>query len=351
MSAPNLVAEYLLGPWLIGTSLELVLQGILFAQFVKYFGQFHDDPLGLRALVAGLALMTTVISVLQFALLWEEFAVHFGTILRYQTSLTTGNGVIRAIAGLYVQCYFCSRLYLLSKKWYIVAPMVAIFIAAFVTSVIAADAFRYKGEAQILRVPKWYTIYLPFPLTMAGDILLTSTTAYFLIRCRKDVLPASVGVLNALIRLTFQTAAPATVCALIGFIFSLAFPNVVPHARVVGTLAANVILPKLYAFSMMWTLNAREHIRAELNASSGGNISASNTAQNAQRTVVHDPELGTSEGKASAEFCAPQKSKLRLGRAAAKRADVVEDADDSGDEVVFAPPRKSSVGMSTCSES
>ncbi|KAJ7609728.1 hypothetical protein DFH06DRAFT_1344262 [Mycena polygramma] len=156
MSAPNLVAEYLLGPWLIGTSLELVLQGILFAQFVKYLGQFRDDPLVLRALVAGLALMTTVISVLQFTLLWEEFAVHFGTILRYQTSLTTANGVVRAIAGLYVQCYFCSRLYLLSKKWYIVAPMLAIFIAAFVTTVIAADAFRYKGEAQILRVPKWY---------------------------------------------------------------------------------------------------------------------------------------------------------------------------------------------------
>ncbi|KAJ7609726.1 hypothetical protein DFH06DRAFT_1344260 [Mycena polygramma] len=136
-----------------------------------------------------------------------------------------------------------------------------------------------------------------------------------------------VGVLNALIRLTFQTAAPATVCAFIGFVFSLTFPNVVPHARVVGTLASNVILPKLYAFSMMWTLNARVHIRAELNASGGGNISTFNTAQNVQRTVVHDPELGTAEGKlASAEFCEPRKPKLLVGRAAVvKRAEVVED--------------------------
>ncbi|KAJ6462802.1 hypothetical protein C8R47DRAFT_1327129 [Mycena vitilis] len=40
-----------------------------------------------------------------------------------------------------------------------------------------------------------------------------------------------------------------------------------------------------------------ERIREELNASGGGNVSTSNAAQNTQRTVAHDPELGTPKAR------------------------------------------------------
>jgi hypothetical protein len=45
----------------------------------------------------------------------------------------------------------------------------------------------------------------------AADMTICLTTAYFLIKTKKNVLPQTVGVLNALIRLAFQTAAPAAV--------------------------------------------------------------------------------------------------------------------------------------------
>jgi hypothetical protein len=35
------------------------------------------------------------------------------------------------------------------------------------------------------------------------------TTAYFLLKTKKNVLPQTVGLISALVRLTFQTAAPA----------------------------------------------------------------------------------------------------------------------------------------------
>jgi hypothetical protein len=43
----------------------------------------------------------------------------------------------------------------------------------------------------------------------AGDLILSLTTAYFLIKSKQGVLPQTVGLISALVRLTFQTAAPA----------------------------------------------------------------------------------------------------------------------------------------------
>jgi hypothetical protein len=45
---------------------------------------------------------------------------------------------------------------------------------------------------------------------LAGDVLLTGNTAIFFIKYKKEVLSQTVGVLDALTRLTFQTAAPET---------------------------------------------------------------------------------------------------------------------------------------------
>ena len=48
-------------------------------------------------------------------------------------------------------------------------------------------------------------------ISLAGDVLLSVVTAYYLLKTRHDVLPSTVGLINALIRLTFTTAAPAAI--------------------------------------------------------------------------------------------------------------------------------------------
>ncbi|KAJ7806562.1 hypothetical protein B0H14DRAFT_3484045 [Mycena olivaceomarginata] len=295
----NLPAEVELGPWLIGLSIELVLQGVLSTQasvalaFVKYFETYrHSDPLGLKVYVGGLALLTWAISIFTFAIVWYLFAVHFGEFLGGEAGSTANwlggsSTVVRAAAGLYVQAYFCERLFLLSKKWYIVAPMGLIFVTAFASNVTAPE-----------------TSFSQLP------------TAYFLIKCKKDVLPQSVGIINALIRLTFQTAAPATIVAFGNFVFSVRFPDMYPGGRSSAAMAWNMVLPKLYAFSMMWTLNARHRTSA---------FTATNPSRH---TVVGDAELGIAEGKVkmSTESYTARRSKSHIGGASGKpRAHVSEE--------------------------
>jgi hypothetical protein len=50
--------------------------------------------------------------------------------------------------------------------------------------------------------------------------------------------------------------------ALMNFVFCLAFPTYYPTGRLMTSAGVNIVLSKFYAFSMMWTLNARAEIRA-----------------------------------------------------------------------------------------
>ncbi|KAJ7890253.1 hypothetical protein B0H13DRAFT_2666030 [Mycena leptocephala] len=334
-------AEYLIGPFLIGTSVELVLQGVVSTQFVKYFGTYRDDPLTLKAYVAGLALMTYALSIYMFVIVWYLFAVRFGTVLlgvphTNETVMTGCSGIMRAVIGLYVQAYFCSRLFLLSRKWYNVAALASIFVGSFVANLVGTLYVVFGGIEAFPIVERCFDIALP--LNMVGDIALTSSTAYFLIKYKKNVLPQSVGVLNALVRLTFQTAAPATICAFVNFVVSLTFPNVYPSARIFAATTFNIVLPKLAAFSMMWTLNARQHIRSTLHLHVSDNARQhirstlhshvsdtgvhSHVSDIGERTVTGDAERGSAEGKLKISI---ETSKSHFGYGAERRADGVTD--------------------------
>ncbi|KAJ7452949.1 hypothetical protein FB451DRAFT_1565855 [Mycena latifolia] len=175
----------------------------------------------------------------------------------------SGNALMVAVIGLYVQTYFCYRLWVISTKWYVVAPILLLCLFGFLAIVVA---IYFVVAQDIARIPPWLGAHMASVFGQSGvfigDVLLTLTTAYFLINCRKDVLPQTAGLLSALIRLTFQTAAPSTFCAMIYLIFSqITIPTGIPTPSRMVTVF-NVPLPKLYAISMMWTLNARRSIRA-----------------------------------------------------------------------------------------
>ncbi|KAJ7122314.1 hypothetical protein C8R44DRAFT_553002, partial [Mycena epipterygia] len=239
---------YLLGPWLIGTSVDLLFQGILSTQFVKYFGVFRSDPIALKVFVGFVAVLTYLRSIQAFAMVWFQLITHFGNMtssINVYWWLSSGM-VLAAAICLSVQGYFCSRLFLISKNM-VVAPICAVFIFAYAATVVAVSRSSRPRRNNSRR----YT----------GDILLSSATVYFLMRSKKHAIPQNIGLFNALIRLTFQTAAPATICAVTNFVLNLCFPDIFPGARTNASAGINTTLPKLYVFSMMWTLSARSDIR------------------------------------------------------------------------------------------
>ncbi|KAF7326064.1 hypothetical protein MKEN_00457700 [Mycena kentingensis (nom. inval.)] len=286
-------ANLLLGPWLIGTCLDLLLQGVLSCQFVNYFTWYRDDMPTLRLTVVGLVLLTVLKSIQSFALSWIQFIPYFGDLegailLSYTTWWQSGNPLMVAIIGFYVQNYFCFRLWVISKSWYVVAPIYLLFVFAFLAICVAT---YFISVADGPKIGAWFACHLAS--VFAADIILSLTTAYFLIKSKKDVLPQTVGMISALVRLTFQTAAPAALCAMFNLIFSQLYPG----GDAIISTAFNMALPKLYAISMMWTLNARRSIRVAHSSRNGMTNTTSNEPSGGRsraprRTNGGDVELG-----------------------------------------------------------
>ncbi|KAJ6495030.1 hypothetical protein C8R45DRAFT_1094706 [Mycena sanguinolenta] len=292
--------KFFLGPWLIGGCIELVLMGVLSCQFVNYYNWYPEDGRGLRLAVAILCILNLLKSGECFASLWIFLIDHFGDI-QYDLGLSTtgwwdtANPLMVAILDFYVQCYFCTRLWAVSRKWWVVAPIFVLFVFALVSMVIGTYYIETAQEKQVTDWCKTFTgscvdeslndveVAAHLGSVFAGDVILSTTTAFFLIKTKKTVLSLQTAeLLRALIPLTFQTAAPAAIIAMFNLIFSQMYRTKQPLLGYVE-IAFNQVLPKLYAISMMYTLNARREIRTRVSGSRNGSGNGSS---------ANEPSLG-----------------------------------------------------------
>ncbi|KAJ7233620.1 hypothetical protein C8J57DRAFT_1532155 [Mycena rebaudengoi] len=111
------------------------------------------------------------------------------------------------------------------------------------------------------------SLWLPiqFATVVAADVLLCCSTVYFLLKQSREALPGTAGLLHRLIRLTFQSAAPAAICTM--FSFSCGFYFYVQghlDTRLLLMMVLNMMTPQLYTISAMWTLNSRQSLRSQL---------------------------------------------------------------------------------------
>ncbi|KAJ7734084.1 hypothetical protein B0H16DRAFT_1767591 [Mycena metata] len=295
----EILVKYFLGPWLIGGCLDLVLMGVLSCQFVNYYNWYPEDGRNLPIAVGILCLLNVLKSAECFASLWIFLINHFGDI-QYDLQLSTtgwwdtANPLLVAILDFYVQCYFCTRLWAVSQRWWVVTPVFTLFVFALCSMVMGT---YYIAIAQEQRVTDWFAAHLGS--VFAGDVILSMTTAYFLIKTKKTVISNQTAkLIHALIQLTFQTAAPAALVATFNLIFSQMYRT---NRPLLGyfEIAFNQVLPKVYAISMMYTLNARHTIRARVSGSRNGNGSGSDGPSSAgrlqRRHANGDMELGRIE--------------------------------------------------------
>ncbi|KAF7304505.1 hypothetical protein HMN09_00853100 [Mycena chlorophos] len=313
-------AAFLLGPSLIGNCIDLFLQGVVCGQVrfdvyssgadgavkrasprqvVRYFDlsapAAHDSRwLGLY--VGVLTVLTIANSSLSFALLWRKCIINFGALDDpSDTNWTSAHLIVADFLAFYIQCYYLYRLFRFSNGHiWIVVPVGAALFAAFIISIVA-NAVRVQSLGMDIRVVALYDIY--HPISMAGSIILTLTTASLLLRYRKthNVLPANEHVAMTAQRLVFQTAVLPTLGSILTVIFASTFPEDYRAARSHATRGVSIVLTKLWAFSVMWTLNARVGERFDGDATSaeegplaGANTATGTTASGATRGPSHD---------------------------------------------------------------
>ncbi|KAJ7888559.1 hypothetical protein B0H14DRAFT_3855940 [Mycena olivaceomarginata] len=287
------VITYVLGGWDLGVSGDLILQGVLFAQFAHYLTLYTKDIMFLRAYVMVLLLTTTLKTVQVLVIMWFQNVVFFTDIggaanMFFNFWPSQMNLSFVALIAFYVQVFFCQRLWVISRNVYVVVLLGSLFLIALVAAFVASAA-TFKDDSYLAR--EWLAIHLG--IVFAGDLILCGSTAYFLLIRSKQVSPQTAGMLNAILKLTFQSAAPAAFCALINLVCSQAGnTSATSNGWSMCAIISNTILPKLYAISAMWTLNSRKDIRL---ARSNGQTTSSGDGPSGRRRT-NNVELGVISG-------------------------------------------------------
>ncbi|KAF7364092.1 hypothetical protein MSAN_01068200 [Mycena sanguinolenta] len=274
----HLSAEsYMLAGWDLAICFALFFQGVLCAQFAHYINLSKRDTIGLKFFVGGLALMTVVRCYECLAIMWMQNVTSF---LSVEAALHLWHhwvSMLEATGAVYVQIFFCRRLWAsilcialfaqhssnmqaISRNAYIVIICLILFALGFVSSVIATY-FLFAGA--ITSTAAWASLH--FGIALCADLLLTGSTVFYLLRhYNASVLSRSPFAIKMkfLVRLTIQSAAPAAIFTLANFIANMQLYVTGindPRSFMVGCISI-VILPQLYAWSAMWTLNSREDI-------------------------------------------------------------------------------------------
>ncbi|KAJ6462454.1 hypothetical protein C8R45DRAFT_1026822 [Mycena sanguinolenta] len=245
--------------------IDLFLQGVLCAQLAHYISNVDvRESAMIKLFVVGLALLTTLKSVQVLAVAWIWHTTLLADDLDALSEFLWTNWlpgltlILQAVITFYVQTFFCYRLWVLSHNIYIVAIAMTIFVVALAAAAVATHFFGSVQKVSFI----WYTMHVG--VTAGGDIIQTGGIVFYLLRHSKNALRRgpTASMLNSLLRVTIQSAAPATFCALLNFITNVSDPGgsgITVQATVSGI--TGVFLPKCYAVAAMWTLNSREGIR------------------------------------------------------------------------------------------
>ncbi|KAJ6528752.1 hypothetical protein DFH09DRAFT_1327573 [Mycena vulgaris] len=263
---------YVLGGWFIGSSAVLLLEGILISQVSNYYTWCSEDPFALKIGVAVLFLLTVVKTIqslqVSHAILYMRDPA--GTVSLNREWYQIVNIPLGAVIAAYVQSYYCYRLWKLSEKWWYVAPLVTVMVLGLGSAIITASVIAKTGKSS-----NWFTIHVS--CTFATDVLITGASTYFLVKAREQALSRTRKLIGNLIKISCQTALPATTATLIEFICSrIGGKSLKPQASNSIILVLLDAVPIIYANCMLYILNVRRSLRDAEVASIGFTNSSAN---------------------------------------------------------------------------
>ncbi|KAJ7288727.1 hypothetical protein C8J57DRAFT_1642896 [Mycena rebaudengoi] len=250
---------YVLGGRLIGTCLVLLLEGILISQVNHYYARYPEDTVRRKIAVAVLFFLTVLKTIQAFAITWIYCIVYLrdpaGTAALNRAWYQVFNIPLGAVIAIYVQTYYCYRLWRLSQKWWVIAPILSLMLLSLTSAIIAASVLGITGAST-----NWFAIHVSS--AFVTDVLITLASTYFLLKARKWALAGTRQLIRDCIKLCFQTALPATTATLIELICSHGGQPLKPRATNSIIIVLFAAVPVLYVNGLLYVLNTRHALRS-----------------------------------------------------------------------------------------
>ncbi|KAJ7226538.1 hypothetical protein B0H12DRAFT_1240564 [Mycena haematopus] len=256
---------YVLGGWFIGSSAVLLLEGILIAQVYNYYSWFWEESVPLNLAVLFLFLLTVLRTIQSFAITWINCILFMrdpaGTVALNKEWYQVLNIPLGAVIATYVQSYYCYRLWHFSGKRWQIAPVVLLMRDLRILTCRTGTDLQASVIAKTGKSSRWFAVHVA--CTFATDVLITGASTFFLIQARNKALSHTRKILSSLIKISCQTALPATTATMIELICSqIGGPSLKQQASNSIILVLLDAVPIIYANCMLYILNARRSLRA-----------------------------------------------------------------------------------------
>ncbi|KAF7347181.1 hypothetical protein MVEN_01472800 [Mycena venus] len=262
MSSPDVPTT--MGALLIGGFFASMLSGVVNLQTLLYFRSYKNDPTGFKFLVFSVWGLDTLHTAFIWAGLWDYLIGYYGNASKinyipWSISLTV---ILTAIVTFLVHCFFAHRILLLSKRnWLMASPVIILALLRLgAASVSTWEMFHYKAFDLFKLHARWI-FTLGLSVSSAVDILIAGLL-FWLFQSNRPDTGHLKDVIDRLKLYAFETGSLTCIGTIVSMICWVAM------SQNLIFLGLHFVIGKLYANSLLVTLNTRQEIRRARSTSS-----------------------------------------------------------------------------------
>lgn len=226
-------------------------------QSIAYFMIYPKDPMSIKLTVTAIWVLDTAHTCLVMASMWNYLIQHFGdeTYIDFIPWTIAASIAVTALTTFLVHCFLAQRIYiLLQYSWKIAGPIMILAATRLVAAVVTTAEMARDMQFSTFTAHFLWLFTLGLALSSVVDLMITMILCYYLCNNRKGTV-SMVSVVDSLILYTFETGALTCFATIISMVFWVAMPS----NRVF--LSLHFVISKLYANSLLSTLNMRVQLR------------------------------------------------------------------------------------------
>ncbi|KIP03353.1 hypothetical protein PHLGIDRAFT_130199 [Phlebiopsis gigantea 11061_1 CR5-6] len=245
----------------------LFLSGIVAMQVYLYLSVSRKDRLRIKVIVALVWTMDMLHTIMVCIANWSYLIEHFGDVRRSDHIIWSIGATVAltAVVTWLVHCFFIHRMHVVSQgNMYLTLSLGG--LASFrLIAALVSTAEMIRLQSFTLFVDQYaYVFTMGLSSAVALDILITGGLCYYL-RKSKSGFSSINGIIDTLVLYTVETGLATCITTIIALVCWVTMPNNLIF------LGLHFMISKLYANSLMASLNSRYTLRARSQSSSNSN--------------------------------------------------------------------------------
>ncbi|KAF9468118.1 hypothetical protein BDZ94DRAFT_843638 [Collybia nuda] len=263
MSVPHLDLGNTFGAMFVGAMVTMSIYGITTLQMYFYYMTYPNDDNTIKTLVATIWTIDTLHVILMCHAMYFYLITGFGN----PHALAEGTWslyVITSIAlnvlmAFLVQCFFTQRIFKLSSpriKWWLSGIIALCVVAHFCFGMETVVWFFLKKDFARLKEANFQSV-LPFAITAILSDIMIAVTLCLLLASNRSEFQDTNNIINRLIIYAINRCILTSAVAVVEVVIFVALPNSF------WSFAFDFIIGKLYANSLLASLNSRKSLRGK----------------------------------------------------------------------------------------